>query len=490
MSVLKRVFSWRTFRAVLFLGIALVTLAALVLAFENWRGKRSWLKFKAEAEAKGEKFDLASFIPPRVPDSENFAMTPLLAPLFDYTTGRGTVWRDSNAVARAQGISVSGSHGHPPNFGNRNKDERTDLRLWQAYYRSGTNFVIGQSGESAGGDILRALSKYDAILSELREATKRPHAVFPIHYDESISALLPHLSVMKSLVTVLRLHTLAALDANRPEEAWDDVRVSLRLPDALKSEPLLISQLVRIAMLRITADTVWEGIASGRWNQQHLADIETALSSINLPADYERAVRGERAFSNDCFQRMRAGHEYGGSLQGLARFAPRGLLYQNQLTINRMLQTYFFGAFDIEKHRLDIGRVTAVEKAIKGLRRHPYQFLAALLLPALEKSSFQFALGQTAIDQAAIACALERYRLTKGEYPSTLEQLKPDFIREIPNDVITGEPLHYSRTETNRFLLYSVGWNEKDDKGAPGKASSTPSREAVGDWVWTPASTN
>ena len=354
MSVLKRVFSWRAFRVLLFLGIALVTVAALVVAFENWRGKRNWLKFKAEQEAKGEKLDLASFIPARVPDSENFAMTPLLAPLFDYTTGRGTVWRDSNAVARAQGISVSG-HGHPPTFGNRDKGERTDLGLWQEYYRRDTNFVISQPGQSPGGDVLQALSKYEAALAELREASKRPHAIFPIHYDESISALVPHLGVLKSLVTVLQLHALAALDANRPEEALDDVRVSLRLSDGLKSEPLLISQLVRIAMLRLSVDTVWEGIATGRWSQQHLADIEAAFSSVNLPADYDDTIRGERAFSNDCFQRMLAGHEYGGVLQGLARFAPRGLLYQNQLTINRMLQTHFVGAFDTENHRLDIG---------------------------------------------------------------------------------------------------------------------------------------
>src|SRR5262245_23886338 len=114
MSVLKRVFSWRTFRVLLFLGIAFVTVAALVGRLENWRGKRNWLKFRAEWEAKGEKFDLASFVPAAVPDSENLAMTPLLAPLFDYIKDRGTVWRDSNAVARAQGISVGGSHGYPP----------------------------------------------------------------------------------------------------------------------------------------------------------------------------------------------------------------------------------------------------------------------------------------------------------------------------------------------------------------------------------------
>jgi hypothetical protein len=486
MSVFKRAFSWRTLRVLLFIGVAFITLVTLVIAFESWRGKRAWLKFKAEWEAKGEKFDIGSFLPPHVPDSENFAMTPLLAPLLDYTQRVGIVWRDSNALARARSIITSGTQGHPPKFANRDKGEKTDLRLWQEYYRAQTNFVIAHPGQAAGGDILQALSKYDAALTELREAAKRPHAIFPIHYDESISALVPHLEVLKGITSVLRLHALAALDANRPEQALEDVQLSLRVAEALKSEPLLISQLVRIAMLRITADTVWEGIATGRWNEQHLAQAQAALSPIDLLSDYEHSIRGERAFGNDFIQKMRAGHEYGGEVQGITRFAPSGLLYQNQLTINRMYQNYFFGTIDTEKRRVDVERVVALEKATEVRQRHPYRFLAALLLPALEKSSFRFAQGQTAIDQAAIACALERYRLAKGEYPETPQQLTPQFLREIPRDVITGEPLHYQRTETNKFLLYSVAWDRKDDRGVPAK-SNVP--KGGGDWVWAPAPT-
>ncbi len=243
-------------------------------------------------------------------------------------------------------------------------------------------------------------------------------------------------------------------------------------------------------MLRITTDTVWEGIATGRWNEQHLAQVQAALSPIDLLSDYEHSIRGERAFGNDFLQRIRAGHEYGGAVEGIARFAPGGLLYQNQLTINRMYQNYFFGVIDTKKRRVDVERVVALEKATEVRQRHPYRFLAALLLPALEKSSFRFVHGQTVIDQAAIACALERYRLAKGEYPETPQQLTPQFLREIPHDLITGEPLHYSRPNTNKFILYSIGWNQKDDHGVPAPSGISSSRQTSGDWVWTPAPTN
>ncbi|MFA5192880.1 MAG: hypothetical protein WC740_19390, partial [Verrucomicrobiia bacterium] len=45
----------------------LVTLFALFHVEENWRGERDWLAYKQQMEARGEKFDLAAFIPPRVP---------------------------------------------------------------------------------------------------------------------------------------------------------------------------------------------------------------------------------------------------------------------------------------------------------------------------------------------------------------------------------------------------------------------------------------
>ena len=47
--------------------------------------------------------------------------------------------------------------------------------------------------------------------------------------------------------------------------------------------------------------------------------------------------------------------------------------------------------------------------------------------------------------------------------------------------MLTGEPYKYRRTEDGRFVLYSVGWDEKDDGGVPGK---TLFDEKQGDWVW------
>ena len=72
----RRVFAWLLARRFLVLG-CVVTLVALFYAVEDWRGRRAWQSFKREQEAKGERFDLASFIPPPVPNDQNFFDTPL-----------------------------------------------------------------------------------------------------------------------------------------------------------------------------------------------------------------------------------------------------------------------------------------------------------------------------------------------------------------------------------------------------------------------------
>jgi hypothetical protein len=474
----------------LFVLAALVTLAALVFAFESWRGKRAWLKFKAESEAKGERLDIAGFIPKPVPDADNFAMTPFFAPLLKYHhTGDPPViaWHDSNGLSRAQNTTVSGiKEGTGQLFGSRDKAQLTDLAVWQEYFRSNKNFSLPEQRQTPSADILQALSKYEAVFAELRDAAKRPHATFPIHYDESFYAMLPHLAVLKSLSNLLRLRTLALLAENRPDDALEDVRLNLRLAESLKQEPLLISQLVRMAIINIGLEAIWEGLSTGRWSDAHLTQIQTLLSPIELLPEYDFAIRGERAFSNDLFDKMRAGHTFENNPDiALPRYTPAGFLYHNQLVINRVHQKYSFGMVDAQKRRVYVDRAKLADDPAELNSSNPYHMMARMLLPALSKASKRFAMTQTAVDQAALACALERYRLAHGQYPESLAGLKPQFIREIRHDIISGEALHYARREKD-FVLYSVGWNEKDDQGTPEPRFGTGAGK-TGDWVWTPA---
>jgi hypothetical protein len=104
--------------------------------------------------------------------------------------------------------------------------------------------------------------------------------------------------------------------------------------------------------------------------------------------------------------------------------------------------------------------------------------LAKLETPPLEPTLTSAARVQALVNEALVVTALERFRLARGVYPDRLEALAPAFITVLPPDPIGGQPFHYHHLPGGRFLLYSVGWDEKDDNGAPVDAKGN------GDWVW------
>src|ERR1039458_6325962 len=131
--------------------------------------------------------------------------------------------------------------------------------------------------------------------------------------------------------------------------------------------------------------------------------------------------------------------------------------------MTRMYQQLFVPVVDAASQRIYPSRAAANEAALtnalaSGFR--PYKLYARILLPAVTKASSKFAFGQTRVNEAIVACALERYRLAQGQFPDSLEPLSPRFLPKLPHDIITGAPLIYRRAPDGQFILYSVGWNE------------------------------
>ena len=190
------------FRRVIRLLVAVAILIALFYAEENWRGKRAWEKYRRKWEARGEHFDREAFIPPSIPNDQNFASIPLLAAMFDYQYDPAkkadwmwltntAKWRDYAAYERTQQLSVYKIDANRPSLGQWQADEVCDLKAWQTYYRSMTNFPVAATPQDAAHDVLFALSKFDGVLSEIRAASARPNARFPVHYDEGLAVMLP-----------------------------------------------------------------------------------------------------------------------------------------------------------------------------------------------------------------------------------------------------------------------------------------------------------
>jgi hypothetical protein len=71
---------------------------------------------------------------------------------------------------------------------------------------------------------------------------------------------------------------------------------------------------------------------------------------------------------------------------------------------------------------------------------------------------------QVYCDLTAVAFALAGFRSDHGAYPNCLDQLRCQYIADVPLDAFSNDDLHYQR-EGDGYLLYSVGPNGVDDGG-------------------------
>jgi hypothetical protein len=502
---------WRNFRKVLFGVFCLITLVALFWAEENWRGHRAWENFKREYEAKGEKFDLASFVPPPVPDDQNLAMTPLLRTPYDFTSGtNGVHWNDTNAYERLQhlhpGEAVHGSTNTAPGLGNVEKGKSVDLELWKTFFNSNTNYPQPSVSGSAAADVLVALGKFNAEMAELQHAAAdRPFSRFPIRYQDNppFSILLPHLAPMKGLSQLFLLRALARLELQQSDEALADLQTAFRLSDSIRDEPFLIDHLVRIGLLSMDVSCVREGLFRHSWNDNQLAAIQRYLASLDILAEYKRNLRGERSLNLaglDYYRRKGFAANPGelfdmndeGGTGGSSSFPsslnvmPGGWYYRNMLAIAGFYQQFVLPSVDEQKHRVFPDVANGLTNALASERITPYNIFAKMLMPALSRASLRSGRTQSTVDEAKVACAIERYRLVNGHLPESLDALVPKFLEKIPNDVVDGKPLRYRVDSDGGYILYSVGWNQTDDGGIipqPQGKNQIVDR-TKDDWVW------
>ena len=505
------------------LGAALgfILFTSLFYTVENYRGKRAWLKCANTSRARGEKLTLANHAPPAVPDGENFAMQPIWVETITRTMGaeKARSWYGDRVDAFVQTnetrpiplktelYEVSAMTNYT---GNWRLAGVTDLTLWRDYYRQlaqRTNyFPVSSGSQTAAEDVLLALSRDNEVIEEMRTASALSYARFPLDYTNPNPAiiLLPHLAALKQCVSHLQLRACAEVQAGKADAALADIRLMLRLNDLIRDEPTLISQLVHIAVFQIEVQAMWEGLAQRQWNENQLAQLDTWLAQSDFLKSYEQSMAGEKAFGcqmisyteqnrhelqnvmGDLFRLPGNLGDNETLMNGLARVIPSGWFDQNKAVLWRFYDEHLNQLVDLEHRTYSASNAIKVANAESkiGSGSSPYDRVASMLVSALSKAAKKFVFAQHTLDFARIAIALERYRLTNGQFPERLDALSPEFLILIPRDVISGEHLRYRRTEVGSFVLYSVGWNETDDAGNVGQTPSGRPNPEAGDWVW------
>jgi hypothetical protein len=204
---------------------------------------------------------------------------------------------------------------------------------------------------------------------------------------------------------------------------------------------------------------------------EDLAALQEKLKAVDILAGLERAMRGERARLLEMVnatlseQQDKRGFEFWLYRHTLVandiRFALRQVHRQSEC-VTRLRD----GRPWPEVSEALLSSSAEIDKKRGSFQR--YFYLASL---TSDMSDCNFTLihsgvrRETELRLAVAATAIKRFRIKRGAWPSSLEELVPTYLDKIPLDCMDIRPLRYVAATNDTFLLYSIGEDGIDHQG-------------------------
>jgi hypothetical protein len=352
----------------------------------------------------------------------------------------------------------------------------------------------------AAKDFLAWSDQFEPDFDLMQNALTRPYARIYGDYSIPFEVPFPNFVNVRLVAEMLAQRAHCYLLLNQPDNALREFVFLHELTRILEGSPTdrpvtLVAAMINVAITGLYANSIADGIRLHTWQEPQLVALQEQLGQIDLPPTVANSFESESASAYKTLQMLffKRSSRDASFWQNVTNvrfpmedWIPRGWIYQNMVVIatleNRQLE-----GIDLKSKTFMPDKVDDAGMKIESLRNHPspYNFLAEIAVPNTAVAYRTTAYYQTMVNEAQIGCALERYRLAHGEYPEVLDVLIPQFMQTIPRDIIGGQPLHYRRTSDGKFLLYSIGWNGKDDEGQPSPRKENGSIDYTnGDWVW------
>ena len=460
-------------------GLVVPLTVLLFYAYQTWQGQRRWAAFQKDLKQRGESIELSAVMPGPVPAARNFARAPAFQNLLG---GKPAANSAAQLLARFPNSLVQRSAGNnaPAPWTEQGFEDFAEALKW----------IVPETKPERGEDRKASASALSHGLKRLQEEMAAVTAAaaqldsFQVTTNRQASAVFESSST--ELLTLQRLHFVfqlrasALLALDREIEAGQDVLTSLRLAQLARQSPDASSSLRVQLMLARSLQPVWEGMAQRRWSEPQLAAFQKELARFDLLSDHTNAIRRIVLAHIETWRAIpdantppRSVPQAGGGYVYQRQWAwqPRTWWYDNSL------QIYRAGQNAIARVDAAAGRVLddADWSDLNGL---PLDGAANQVLQQFAwwgRDPALVAFAQTAVNQAAIACALERYRLAHGGYPLTLDQLMPAYLDGIPRDISRGRPMSYQLEDLDNYTLRGAGPDGIVDYG---KGTSD-------DWLWS-----
>jgi hypothetical protein len=356
----------------------------------------------------------------------------------------------------------------------------------------------------------------------------------PLEERWVISMLVPDLYYLREAGQLLAADARRAALASDGETAYVDVVSILGVSRHAQELPMLIGSAVADAVKRLALGAVRDIMSAkpGLWSEAQLRNLAHELAAS--PIDWAHGFEGERAAFYDSMQRVYTDNgsgdgrlalhvtkdqnlfqllesvnegegARGDSLLRNSGLAMLTMPAANFAVASRKDMTETYDSVTNEalarvaepfwKHR-DKPSLDEFKASENGpIGRFKYLFVR-MLIPAHEKILRRKTASESELDGVFVGLALEAFHRNHNEWPASLAELSPQYLPQIPVDVITGKPLTYKVVD-DRPVVYSVGFDADDDGGRAMPASSgvtipwekSPDETPVdGDWViWSPA---
>lgn len=349
-------------------------------------------------------------------------------------------------------------------------------------------------------DFMAWVETIQPVLAVIRDAVKRPYARMPGNYEMPFEGPVPSFVQLRHTAQMLCAIARCQLFLGEPDKALESLSLLHHLCRLLEARPTgrpmtLVAAMIHVAMKGAYMEVVKEGMQMQGWREPQLLALQKDLEDTNLRAAVAEAFTTEQAGMIGAVERtpraelvkfFRLAEILNSGRPAPRSFAfsliPQGWVDQN-LASFAYLEEVLKESLDRRRQDIEPRRIDAVAPTIEAAvseRAFPYRLLLAIAIPNFSKAGRTTAYNHVMVLQGRIACALERYRLKQGGYPATLDALVPEFLGKLPLDPIGSQPFHYRLKGKANYVLYSVGWNEKDDGGV---ASPEPVAKD-GDWVW------
>jgi hypothetical protein len=311
-------------------------------------------------------------------------------------------------------------------------------------------------------DLGRLLDKVTPAVAEARRLAGLRQGRFSVTWSEDIiSTKLPHLQQSRELLQLLELDAQQRGQNKDPAGMLLTCRAMINVGRAIGDEPSTISQLVHLAASHIAVSALARGLALGEPPPEALRLTQELLEEESKHPAFLIMLRGERIWSHCLLSGLSSDPEKWKKHLVWNESGIAELIREARPLHPRVLRLYS-QAIEIAKLPAHLwkDRLDELEKAEKDTFQPIRPFVS---IPQVFARSCKRFLAT--LRAAAVALAVERFRQAHGHWPTSLAELKPALVREIPLDPFDGKPLRFRRVKGG-VVVYSIGEDEKDDGGS------------------------